>query len=257
MFTDRTALTSRAYNDSGPLAARLAIYDYQRDRVDLPGIAVAALAGVRGGVLDAGCGLGTYVRRLRDERPDLHVVPLDLSAGMAPEVVADVQALPLADGSVDAALAMHMLYHVPDVAAAARELRRVVRPGGVLLASTNAADDKAELGELCAAAVADLTGSRAATWPDGDGRFTTDDGDLLAAAGWDVTVQSWRREVAVPSVEPVVAFVDSMRGLAEADLPAGVTWPEFLDRVRARVAAAVGRAGVWRMHSHVGLLTCR
>ena len=141
MFTDRSALTSRAYNEQGPLAARLAIYDHQRDRVDLPGVAVEALAGVRGRVLDAGCGLGTYVRRLRDVRPDLDVVALDLSAGMGPEVVGDVQALPLGDGSVDAALAMHMLYHVPDVAAAARELRRVVRPGGLLLASTNAPEE--------------------------------------------------------------------------------------------------------------------
>jgi SAM-dependent methyltransferase len=256
VFTDRTALTSRAYGEQGPLAARLAIYDYQRERVDLPGVAVAALADVRGTVLDAGCGLGTYVRRLRDERPDLDVVPLDLSAGMRPEVVGDVQALPLADGSVDAALAMHMLYHVPDIALAARELRRVMRPGGVLLASTNAADDKAEVGALWAAAVEDLTGSRPAERAD-DGRFTTDDGGLLAAAGWDVTVETWRRETVVPTVDPVVAFVDSMRGLAEADLPGGVTWPAFLDRVRARVADEIERTGAWRMHSHVGTFTCR
>ena len=256
MFTDRSALTTRAYDQQGPLAARLAIYDHQRDRVDLSGVAVEALAGTRGTVLDAGCGLGTYVRRLRDVRPDLHVVPLDLSAGMRPEVVGDVQALPLADGSVDAALAMHMLYHVPDIAGAARELRRVVRPGGVLLASTNAADDKAEVGELWAAAVADLTGSRPPARDD-DGRFTTDDGDLLAAAGWDVSVRTWRRAVVVPSVEPVVAFVDSMRGLAEDDLPGGVSWAAFLDRVRARVAGEVERSGAWTMHSHVGVLTCR
>ena len=256
MFTDRTALTSRAYNEQGPLAARLAIYDYQRDKVDLPGVAVEVLAGVRGTVLDAGCGLGTYVRRLRDVRPDLRVLPLDLSAGMAPEVVADVQALPLADGSVDAALAMHMLYHVPDITLAARELRRVVRPGGVLVASTNAADDKAEVGGLWAGAVADLTGTGPADRDD-DGRFTTDDGDLLAAAGWDVSVQTWRRAVVVPSVEPVVAFVDSMRGLAEADLPAGVSWEALLARVRARVAVDMDRTGAWRMHSHVGVLTCR
>ncbi|MEO7981147.1 MAG: hypothetical protein ABI807_09690 [Sporichthyaceae bacterium] len=44
---------------------------------------------MRGTVLDAGCGLGTYVDRLPDDRPDLAVVPLDLPAGMGPEVVGD------------------------------------------------------------------------------------------------------------------------------------------------------------------------
>ena len=54
----------------------------------------------------------------------------------------------------------------------------------------------------------------------------------------------------------MVAFVDSLRGLAEEDLPADVTWAAFLDRVRAPVADAVESTGAWTMHSHVGLLTC-
>lgn len=45
--------------------------------------------------------------------------------------------LPLGDGGVDVVLAMHMLYHVPDVPAPVAELRRIVKPGGTLLASTN------------------------------------------------------------------------------------------------------------------------
>ena len=36
-----------------------------------------------------------------------------------------------------------------------------------------------------------------------------------------------------------------------------MTWPAFLDRVRARVADEVERTGAWRMHSHVGTFTCR
>ncbi len=256
MFTDRTALRTEAYADRRPLAARLSIYDWQRDRVDLPGLALAGLADVRGTVLDAGCGLGTYVDRLRADRPDLTVVPLDLSAGMGPAVVGDVQALPLADASVDAALAMHMLYHVPDIPAAARELRRVVRPGGVLLASTNGVVDKVEIDELWVAAAADLTGEPAPP-PAGDAGFTLDDGDLLRAAFDDVTVQVHDRETVVPEVEPVVAFVDSMRALSAASLPPGLPWADFLARVRARVAADVARHGAWRMTSQVGLFTCR
>ena len=64
MFIDRTALRTTAYGDRRPLAARVAIYRWQQDPVDLPGLALAALAGVGGAVLDAGCGLGTYVDQL-------------------------------------------------------------------------------------------------------------------------------------------------------------------------------------------------
>ena len=255
MFTDRTSLRQDAYADHGPLAARVAIYQWQRDKVDLPALALRQLDGTTGTVLDAGCGLGTYVERLRAERPDLRVLPLDLSAGMGPEVVGDVQALPLADASVDAALAMHMLYHVPDIPAAVRELRRVVRPGGLLLASTNGVDDKRELGQLLSAALTELTG-RPEEWPPADDRFSLDDGDLLRASFDEVTVQVFDRETVVPEVEPVVAFVDSLRGLAGDDLPADVTWPTLLAAVRARVTADVERDGAWRMTNQVGLFTC-
>ncbi len=256
MFTDRTALRTQAYAHPQPLAARVSIYQWQRDRVDLPALALAELAETTGTVLDAGCGLGTYVDRLRAERPDVRVLPLDLSAGMRPEVVGDVQALPLADASVDAALAMHMLYHVPDIAAAVRELRRVVRPGGLLLVSTNGASDKLEVEQLWTAAASDLAG-RAVAAPAGDGGFTLDDGNLLRAAFDDVRVQVFDRETVVPEVEPVVAFVDSMRALSADSLPAHVSWPAFLDRVRARVADEVERRGGWRMTNQVGLFTCR
>ncbi|HEX7186941.1 MAG TPA: class I SAM-dependent methyltransferase [Actinomycetes bacterium] len=256
MFTDRTALQTAAYAEQGPLAARLAIYRWQRNPVDLQGLALAALAGVSGTVLDAGCGLGTYVARLRRERPDLRVLPLDLSAGMRPAVVGDIQALPLADASVGGALAMHMLYHVPDIPVAVHELRRVVQPGGVLVVSTNGVDDKLEVGNLIAAAVRDLTGSVIEP-PDSDGRFTPEDAGVLRAEFGTVEVAVYDREVVVSAAEPVVAFVDSMRALTGAVLPAEVPWDAFLDAVRLRVSAEVERHGAWTMRSQVGILTCR
>ena len=207
-------------------------------------------------MLDAGCGLGTYVERLRTDRPDLRVLPLDLSAGMQPEVVGDIQALPLADDSVDGALAMHMLYHVPDVPAALRDLRRVLRPGGVLMVSTNGVDDKLEVGELFVGALEDLTGTRI-PFPDFDGGFTLDDVDLLRAEFSSVQVAVFDRETLVPEVEPVVAFLDSMRGLSGDLLPAVVEWQDFLGAVRARVADEIARRGVWRLGNQVGMFTCR
>jgi SAM-dependent methyltransferase len=62
--------------------------------------------------------------------------------------VADVCALPFADGSFDMVTAMHMLYHAPDKARAVAEIARVLRPDGTLIATTNGTDTMKELKEL-------------------------------------------------------------------------------------------------------------
>jgi ubiquinone/menaquinone biosynthesis C-methylase UbiE len=67
-------------------------------------------------------------------------------------VQADAQRLPLPDDCVDVAMAMHMLYHVPDVATAISELRRITRPDGIVLASTNSSAHLAEIAALVDAA---------------------------------------------------------------------------------------------------------
>src|ERR1700742_2350527 len=92
-------------------------------------------------VLDAGCGNGLYLHGLRERQ--VTAIGCDLSLGMLraaahPAVLnADVTALPLGDGAIDVALAIHMLYHVPDRETAVRELRRVVAAGGICVAVTN------------------------------------------------------------------------------------------------------------------------
>ena len=48
--------------------------------------------------------------------------------------VGDVQELPFADGAFDCVVAAWMLYHVPDIEPGLRELARVLRPGGRLVA---------------------------------------------------------------------------------------------------------------------------
>lgn len=57
-----------------------------------------------------------------------------------PLVVADIAALPFRDAAFDWALANHVLYHVPALETGVRELRRVLRRGGTLVATTNADD---------------------------------------------------------------------------------------------------------------------
>jgi ubiquinone/menaquinone biosynthesis C-methylase UbiE len=141
--TNRTLLAEDAYADDRHVSARQRLYEWQRPRYDLPAMVLDRISGQRGVLVDVGCGNGRYLRRLREARPDLTVIGLDISAGIvaglpAPVIVADGMRLPLPDSSTSVALAMHMIYHLSDIEAGLRELARVLGPGGLLIASTNA-----------------------------------------------------------------------------------------------------------------------
>jgi ubiquinone/menaquinone biosynthesis C-methylase UbiE len=115
---------------------------------------VLAEAGARR-VLEVGCGWGELAELVR-RATGAQVVATDLSPRMVELArergldarVADVQDLPFEDGAFDAVVAAWMLYHVPDLGRALRELARVLRPGGLLVAVTNSAAHLHELREL-------------------------------------------------------------------------------------------------------------
>ncbi|HET7488681.1 MAG TPA: methyltransferase domain-containing protein [Acidimicrobiales bacterium] len=95
-------------------------------------------------VLDVGAGTGVAGAALR--ACGAVPVAVDRSAGMLaamaaplpPRAVADVRALPLRPGAVDAAVAAFVLNHVTDPERALAEVVRVVRPGGAVLATVYA-----------------------------------------------------------------------------------------------------------------------
>jgi len=106
-----------------------------------------------GAVVEIGCGTGDLARSVLDELPYVKYVATDLSPGMVASatalgvtaVVAPADDLPFPDASFDVAVAAWMLYHVPDLDSAVRELRRVLRPGGLLVAATNSEEHLADL----------------------------------------------------------------------------------------------------------------
>ncbi|WP_089153970.1 class I SAM-dependent methyltransferase [Micromonospora sp. NBS 11-29] len=90
-------------------------------------------------LLDLGAGTGSWAQAFTAWFPGLDVVAVEPSAAMRaratfrPVLAGDAGHLPLRNGSVDGAWLSTVIHHVPDLAAAARELRRVVRPGAPVL----------------------------------------------------------------------------------------------------------------------------
>jgi SAM-dependent methyltransferase len=155
---DDPELVRAQYADERGLSARRSVYDTFRG-VSLVDLAIAAVAEARPRrVLEVGGGTGELGEQLiRDLGVDL--VEVDQSERMVELMrtrgldarVADVQELPFADAEFDCAVAAWMLYHVPDLSRGLRELARVLRPGGRLVAVTNSGDHMGELWGLIGA----------------------------------------------------------------------------------------------------------
>jgi SAM-dependent methyltransferase len=86
-------------------------------------------------VLDIGCGDKPYEPFFRPYASEY--VGVDNVERPEVDLVGSIEALPVADASFDVVLCTQVLEHCDDPAAAVRELRRVVAPGGCVLASTH------------------------------------------------------------------------------------------------------------------------
>lgn len=113
--------------------------------------------------LDVG-GRGVVAPMLRAR--GMRVVSCDLSERMAarhdrPAVVADEEFLPFADGSFDLIVASLSLHWINDLPGALLQLRRALRPDGLLLASVPALGTLADLRAALTEAEAEISGGAA------------------------------------------------------------------------------------------------
>ncbi len=100
--------------------------------------------GVQGEVLDVGCGTGALTFAVAKSESVSKIVAMDLSEAFLayarfktddPRISfesGDAQHLPFPDASFDRCLALLVMRFIPDARQAAKEMRRVTRPGGVV-----------------------------------------------------------------------------------------------------------------------------
>jgi SAM-dependent methyltransferase len=217
------------YATSEALGARRELHMRHSERqVDLEATCREVLE-LRGdeSLLDVGCGNGLFVKHLRDWGHRGRRV-----------------GLPFPDRGFGAASARHMLYHVPDVAAAVRELRRVA---GVVLVMTNGERYMPRVNQLLADA-----DERFGVRHERDGlRFTGENARSFLEPAFDrVESTIVENALVIDRPEPIVRYLWSCL----FDL---VDWAQvgpWVEQETAKRLEAMG--GVWRDPKEVHIFRC-
>ncbi|MGH7779780.1 MAG: class I SAM-dependent methyltransferase [Candidatus Binataceae bacterium] len=158
-------------------------------------------------------------------------------------ISADAQALPFPDHSFDAVIANFMLYHVPDIARALREFRRVLRPGASVYTATMSTANMRELDEMVRRFIPDARIGRAPM------RFGLDNGyEYFGRAFNHATVERYPDALIITNALPVMAYLESMSSMA------GRGTPEQKRALRGYLEGEIAAHGSIKMTKDTGLL---
>jgi len=256
---DRAGLAQQ-YRDGSNLDARIALHlrfstatrnfhDWLFDFVTAP---------LDARVLELGCGTAQMWKTVRSRAPSEWTIALtDCSMGMlqaarsAVGIAAnsfvtqsDAQAIPFPSELFDVVFANHMLYHVPDLPRSLAEIRRVLKPGGQLIAATNGTGHMRELNSL--AGEFDVQRSLTPDLP-----FTLESGGAqLQPFFSSATRHDFVDSLAVTETEPLVAYILSMR------MAFDFFTPERIAKLRVLIDERIARDGVFHIGKSSGIFVC-
>jgi len=199
-------------------------------------------------LVDIGAGTGAFAAALSDWF-GLSVAAVEPSAAMRDQIPrapairvldGNASALPLPDESADAAWLSLVLHHIPDLGAAAREIRRVLRPGAPILIRQGFPDRYEPSGSL------QLDGIELVRWfPEtaraiGTFPSVADTCQAFAAAGFRQDALEQVRETYPASLADFLGQVDTFR---QADTTMRNLSEDEFRRGKERLRRAIRHAG--------------
>ena len=221
-FIDQQYLKTDQYRDSSNLDARVGIH--QRFSTNSYGwfkwvFDTLLTLPDNAKILELGCGPAYLWKENISRIPAAwNIILSDLSSGMLDAawrnlVVTgrafkfeeiDAQSIPYNDETFDAVIANHMLYHVPDRPKAIAEIKRVLRPGGRLIATTIGKNHLKEI----AAWFRQM--SLENTFESFGSPFTLENGsEQLKQFFSQVMISRYPDHLYVTEVEPIIAYIRS------------------------------------------------
>ncbi len=225
-LSDLDSPKNTQYQDSANLSARADLHQrfstnpiswqsWVFDQIDLPDDSK---------ILEVGSGPGYLWQQNQTRLFKWDICLSDLSAGMLREaktalesyegiryVVHDACNIPSPKSAFDAVIANHMLYHLPNIPAALKEIKRVLKPGSCLYAATNG---KAHMHEI--EVWRSLFGSDhgGPAWGTPTSRFSLENGeDLLQQEFKYIRLLDYPDSLIVDQVEPIIRYIRSYTNL--------------------------------------------
>jgi len=227
-FTDQQYLKTDQYKDSSNLDARVALH--QRFSTNEYGwfkwiFDTLEKLPANARILELGCGHGLVWKENESRIPSTWDITLsDLSSGMLDSawrnlVVTgrsfqfkeiDAQEIPFEDETFDCVIANHMLYHVPDRKKAIAEIKRVLKTGGRIIATTVGEHHMQEMtGWLEKISIGNYVSKATVS-------FTLENGlEQLRSFFPQVTMSRYEDNLHVTELEPLIAYFRSMVALSE------------------------------------------
>lgn len=214
------------YKKAGDLETRVTLLSdgYELDYPDPS--EVNNLLGLTGKelILDAGCGIGTTLLPFGPQLKDTpNMVGFDFSLAVLERaqelqsqrnlpplqlVHGDIQNLPFPNQQFDLVLARHMLYHVPEIPKAAREIARVLKPKGLFMATANSMHSRPELNDIHRKALAFFPDAKFIER--GSARFGSENGeDVLRASFSSVQTIPWYGHMRYKTTDDAIRYYTS------------------------------------------------
>lgn len=177
-------------------------------------------------VLELGCGDGAlWAEKLKDLPEDVHLILSDISEGMLRDARRsiklpkngcqvtyqrfDCHQIPYGTATFDLVIANHLLFYCEDISKVCREIKRVLKPGGMLICSTYGKNHMREVSELVNGFDDRIVLSAERLYE----KFGKENGkEILSPYFSEVTWREYEDALLVEEPEPLLSYILSCHG---------------------------------------------